>query len=156
MTDDNLEEEKTKPEIIPPGKTEPNGTPSIYAEIAAQINQYTDRPDLLLEVIEKHDPGFIKEMNAEARDFSRKSRNSRFEFGRFQAYGSTILAMCVAVAIIALLFTLAIMGMLDFWQILGLAIFYAVTQSGPSGFIKVVKSIVDMVKGRYGKSDDDK
>lgn len=147
------EEKQETPEIIPPGaKPDGNGVPSVYAEIAAQINQYTDRPDLLLEVIEKHDPGFIKGMNDEAREFSRKNRQARFEFGRFQAYASLIVAVVVALGILGIIALLGVLGTLSIWHLLGLAIFYAVTQSGPSGFLKIVSRIVDIIKGAGGKS----
>lgn len=114
---------------------------NIYAEIAAQINQYTDRPDLVLETIEKYDPGFIKSMNVDARAFSKKYRESRFAFGRFQAYASAIAAIIAVIGIFILMYILTISDRLNFWNIVGLAMFYAITQSGPSGFLEVVKQI---------------
>lgn len=141
----------TQGEIIPPEKLDPNGLPSVYADIAAQITHYTDRPDLLLEVIEKHDPGFIKGMNEEAREFSKTYRESRFRFGRFQSYASAIIAFIVALVIVFIIYSLAMKGDLTAWHLVGFAIFYAVTQSGPSGFMKVVSQIVGIVKGVNGK-----
>lgn len=129
-------------EVLPPSKAMPNGTsPSVYADIAAQINQYTDRPDLLLETIEKHDPGFIAAMNAEAKEFAKKSRQSKFNFGRVQAYTSLVVAVIAALAILGgLLYTL-IQGTGTLWVIIGLAIFFAISQSGLSGFLKIAHSI---------------
>lgn len=73
--------DKQDQEVLPPARDDATSVPgNIYADIAAQINQYTDRPDLFLEAIERHDPGFIKGMNDEAREFSRKNRLSRFYF----------------------------------------------------------------------------
>lgn len=34
----------------------------------ALISQYTERPDLLIDTLEKHDPGFIARMNKKAED----------------------------------------------------------------------------------------
>lgn len=142
----------TNGEIIPPNKAESTGvTGDIYADIAAQITHYTDRPDLLLEVIEKHDPGFIKGMNDEARSFSKKYRTSRFRFGRFQSYSGVVVAIVVALAIMYVIYELAKSGNLTGWHLIGFAVLYAVTQSGPSGWIKIVNQIVNIAKGMNGK-----
>lgn len=141
-------------EILPAGsKPDPNGsmTGGVYAEIAAQITNYTDRPDLLLEVMEKHDPGFIKGMNDEAREFSARFRLSRFRFGRFQSYAGVIVSVAVALAILYIIYLMAVAGALTFWHLVGFGILYAVTQSGPSGWMQVIKQIVNLVKGVNGK-----
>lgn len=139
-------------EVLPPVRGDSTGVPpNIYAEITAQISQYTDRPDLLLEVIEKYDPGFIKGMNEESREFSRRSRISRFRFGRFQAYGSAIVAFLVAFSILTIILVMALDGSLTFLHLLGFGIFYAITQSGPSGFKRVIDQIVKVIKSGLGK-----
>jgi hypothetical protein len=61
-----------KIEVLPPngtGSASMDVSLTTIVEIAAQLNHYTDRPDLFLEAIERHDPGFIKKMNAEADNF---------------------------------------------------------------------------------------
>ncbi len=152
--DEPKKREHPEGEIIPPSKADSTGVAgNIYADIAAQITNYTDRPDLLLEVIEKHDPGFIKEMNDEARQFSRKYRNSRFRFGRAQSYSSLAVSIIVALAILFVIYELAKAGNLSGWQLVGFAIFYAVTQSGPSGFIKIAGQIAEIFRGFGGKSE---
>jgi len=136
----------SKVEIIEPQKDAPNGMPpSVYAEIAAQINQYTDRPDLLLETIERHDPGFIKGMNDETREFAKKSRASRFNFGRAQAYTSLVLSLLVALGILGCVFYTIYNNTASAWVIIALAIFYAITQSGLSGFRKIAHQIAEIV-----------
>jgi hypothetical protein len=57
--------------VLPPGgrRTSSDVGSTTIVEIAAQLNHFTDRPDLFLEAIEKHDPGFIKKMNAKLRVF---------------------------------------------------------------------------------------
>ncbi|WJR66988.1 hypothetical protein QTA58_22830 [Neorhizobium sp. CSC1952] len=133
-------------DVLPPA---PEGIPpALYAEIIAQINQYTDRPDLLIEVIEKHDPGFIKAMNDEAREFSKKSRTSRFNFGRAQAYTALAIQVLAAIAVLAGLGWLVYSQKLTFGNGLAIGIIYAITQSGTSGFTKIVSQIAQLIKGR--------
>lgn len=139
-------------EVIPPTKADSDLTPSIYAEIAAQINQYTDRPDLLLEVVEKHDPGFVKEMNNEARQFSRKYRTSRFRFGRVQSYTGLAVSVGAAALLLYVIYLLAMTRQLGFWNLVALGIVFAIAQSGTTGFLKVVNQIADIIKGTTGKS----
>ena len=55
-------------EILPPeisGQEKENVDElNIYAQIANSISNYTNRPDLLMDAIERHDPGFIKEFES--------------------------------------------------------------------------------------------
>lgn len=73
-------------EVLPPDKTNPEkesgDSVNIYAQIAESISNYTNRPDLLLDAIEKHDPGFIKRLTKSAQEYSEKLRNDRFYFGK--------------------------------------------------------------------------
>lgn len=139
-------------DVIPPGKDPPGGLPpALYAEIVAQINQYTDRPDLLIEAIERHDPGFIKSMNEESREFAKKSRNSKFNFGRVQAYTSVVVQVLAAIAIFYVLILMAQNNHLNIWLLIGLGILFAITQSGMSGFLKIVGQISHMIRGSKGK-----
>lgn len=49
-------------EILPPEESgKDDQTAGNY--FLAQVSNYTNRPDLLIAEIEKHDPGFIKRMN---------------------------------------------------------------------------------------------
>lgn len=133
-------------DVLPP--TPPEGIPpALYAEIVAQINQYTDRPDLLIEVIERHDPGFIRSMNEEAKEFSKKSRLSKFNFGRAQAYTSLVLQVIAALSVLAVLGWLGYTGKLTFGNAVAIGIVYAITQSGMSGFTKIVSQIAQLFKG---------
>ncbi|MFB2562407.1 hypothetical protein [Rhizobium sp. IMFF44] len=135
-------------QIIPPSMSgEANGAgTNIYAKIAADIKQYTDRPDLLLEAIERHDPGFIKRMNDEAREFQSVQRKARFTFGKWQAYASLFVQVVSALALLGVLFVLAYKDTLAFWSVLGLALFYAISQSGLAGFRKIVDHIISLFK----------
>lgn len=126
-------------EVLPPAPN--SGTAQVYAEIAAQINQYTDRPDLFLETIEKHDPGFIKKMNDSARLYSKRSREQRFRFGKIQSYTALSLSLIAALIICAALVLMIYLGYANFWTIVGLAIFYAVTQGGSRGFGSIISAI---------------
>jgi hypothetical protein len=106
-------DKRNRKEILPTGdgEGEPEGRrPAVFPEIVAQINEYTNRPDLLIGIIEKFDPGFVKRMNAATEQFSEKSRNARFKFGLLQAYTSLVigaLAACMCLACLSLQFRLA-------------------------------------------------
>lgn len=135
-------------DLIPPGKDPPGGIPpALYAEIVAQINQYTDRPDLLIEVIEKHDPGFIRSMNEESRTFARKARDSKFNFGRAQAYTSLGVQVVAACVVLYVLYLMATTNHLTVWLLVGFGILFAITQSGMSGFLKVISQLGQIFKG---------
>jgi hypothetical protein len=144
------EQDTISGDVIPPGQQPPGGIPpAVYAEIVAQINQYTDRPDLLIEVIEKHDPGFIQSMNAESREFSRKSRNSRFNFGRVQAYTSLTVQVGAAATILYVVVLMAQNNSITLSVIVGLGVLFAITQSGMSGFMRIVSQISKFFSGNH-------
>ena len=122
----------------------PDGSVGILALIA----NYTERPDLLLEVVEKHDPGFIKRMNQNAEEGAAEFRKSRFNFGRFQAYTTLAVQVLAAVGIIALMFTALVLHQLNFGVIIAFAVFYAVAQGGTHGFLEVVKGVKSFLRGK--------
>lgn len=157
MSDDTQssnDPKKPDPEILPPDGNKDAGSAAIYAEIAAQINQYTDRPDLLLEVVEKHDPGFIKSMNEESREFARESRRSRFVFGKIQAYSAIAISALAALVVLLCLWYLIETEQAGFLTFIGLAIFYAITQGGLKGFLKIIDGVRHAIAKLQGKDSD--
>lgn len=142
--------ERAEPEILPPGEREGNNNlpPGIYAEIIAQISQYTERPDLLLETLEKHSPGYIRESIAEGRELNREERRARFKFTRFQSY----LAVTVrAVAVIALITIAGIAVYQDhasFPTLAGLGLMIAIAQSGPAAALRAMERILLAWRGK--------
>ena len=152
------EQERQDEEVYPPGKASPIddeiADPS-GLNILALISNHTDRPDLFLAEIEKHDPGFTKRMNESARLHSERYRDERLTFGKNQAY------VALGVSVIAALAVLAIVGIAvwngqGFSAILALALFYAVTQGGPGGFEHLVEACVHSVKSITGRKEKDK
>lgn len=148
-----------KPEIIAPTESEESpdsARPAVYADIVAQFNKYTDRPDLFLEAVEKADPGFIKRMNAEAERFSRKNRDANFKFGRAQAYVAMVISAFAAIGLIGAVFYLISTMQASFWTVVGIALLYAVTQGGSSGFASLIASLKDGLRHVMStKSNDD-
>lgn len=126
----------------------------IYAEIAAQITHYTDRPDLFLEVIEKHDPGFIKEMNKHAKEMQTRYSESRFTFGKVQAYTSLGVSVVAAIVIFACLVMLILGGHAGFWVIIALAVFYSISQGGRTGFLRIIKAVEGAINRIRGNVSD--
>lgn len=134
-------------QIIPPPGGDANGQgTNVYAQVLANIKQYTDRPDLLLEVMERNDPGFIKSMNDEARQVQREQRQIRFTFGKWQAYSTLFVQVVSAFALLGVLYLLAIKGTLSFSSGLVIAIFFAISQSGVAGFRKIVDHVAAVIK----------
>jgi hypothetical protein len=145
----NDDENDRKVEVLdplPPDSSDGSGG------VLALIANYTDRPDLLLEVVEKHDPGFIKRMNHNAEIGAAEFRKSRFNFGRVQAYATLIVSVISAVAVLGLLYKALLLGTLSFWTIIAFAVFYAVAQGGRLGFLEVAKGVKDLL-GRKGKDE---
>jgi len=157
MPSDDDDDEKRTPEIFPPGDKEESpdgGRPAIYAEIVAQFNKYTDRPDLFLETIEKADPGFIKKMNVEAERFSRKNRDARFRFGGIQAYTALVVSALAAIGCLGATFYLIATQQAGFWTFVGMALLYAVTQGGSGGFASLISSVKDAIQRYTSKNPD--
>lgn len=121
----------------------------------ALVSNYTDRPDLLIAEIERHDPGFVRRMNANAEMNAQQQRASRFRFGQFQAYVSAGLAVIAALSVLTIGGLLAWKGSAGFGSLLGLAILYAVTQGGSSGFAKVIDATSRLIQ-RFKDGDAEK
>lgn len=137
ISDETDHSEIEEPEIIPPSTKDDQG-PSIRAEILASIQNYTDRPDLMLEVLEKHDPGFIKSMNEEMREIEQKFRNEKMTFGKYQAYAALFISAISALGVLFALIYSVTTGISGFTTIIALAIFYAVSQGGTKGFLAII------------------
>jgi hypothetical protein len=123
----------------------PSGDAGGTAEVLALIAHYTERPDLLLETVEKHDPGFIKRMNQNAERNSEEFRRSRFLFGRNQAYATLVVQVLAALAVLFFIWTALDQKVLNFWMLLGFAVVYAVAQGGRSGFLEVARGLASLL-----------
>ncbi|WP_156783363.1 hypothetical protein [Roseovarius nubinhibens] len=119
----------------------------------ALISQYTERPDLLLETLEKNDPGFIKRMNAKAEERSERMSEARFRFGGIQAYSSLAVSVIAALVLLGLTVYMVVNEIASFWAIIALIVFYAVSQSGPSGFFELCRGIADFFRRNDRKPD---
>lgn len=148
-------EKGSRPEIIPPEAEAPQAGEVDFSDFnsltLAQISNYTDRPDLLIETLETHDPGFVQRMNAESEEFARRNRDSMFNFGRFQAYAGTVLSIIAALVTLGLIAWVVATSVFT-WQVgLFFIVFYAVTQGGSSGFAVVIESM----KSLFGRANGD-
>lgn len=121
-----------------------------FAQIFAQITQYTNRPDLLLETLEKHSPGFIDDTVKRANRIAEREAEGRFHFGKRQAYTALVVSVIAAAGVIGALFYAFALGAANFLTIVGLGVFYAISQGGGVGFSKIVAGIQQLV-GRHRK-----
>lgn len=152
-SDDDREPQEM--EVLGPGSSESVETPLAGDNILALISNYTERPDLLIDAIEKHDPGFIARMNKSAEESSDRMQSARFRFGEIQAYTSLAVSVVAALVVLFLLYVLVSNDQFSFWSILGLTCFYAVSQSGLSGFASLGKAIGDAVRAFAGRDGKD-
>lgn len=149
MADD---EAKPDHEILPPDPT--GGKDESAANFyLAQVSNYTDRPDLLIAEIEKHDPGFVKRMNAASERDASQRRDARFKFGKIQAYSGLAVSVISAVSLLVII-GIAVWFDRGFWSIVGLGLVFAITQSGSHGFSRLVEGVRDLVAGKKNPSDE--
>lgn len=118
--------------------------------IAALISQYTERPDLFLETMEKHDPGFIKRLNKTTADHSQKLEDSQFNFGRAQAYSSLVIQVVAALAMLGIFYK-AVSDSAGFIPLIAIIVFFAISQSGIDTFVEIGKGIGRMIERFKGK-----
>ena len=94
--------EETPQEVeVLPARDESSGKDKLGIEevnFLALVSNFTERPDLLIAEVEKHDPGFIKRMNGSAQSHSERFREVGFKFGRRQAYMSLTVQVIAAVS----------------------------------------------------------
>ena len=149
MADD---EAKPDHEILPPDPT--GGKDESAANFyLAQVSNYTDRPDLLIAEIEKHDSGFVKRMNAASERDASQRRDARFKFGKIQAYSGLAVSVISAVSLLVII-GIAVWFDRGFWSIVGLGLVFAITQSGSHGFSRLVEGVRDLVAGKKNPSDE--
>ena len=145
------DKEEVLEEFIPKQESDDKANGHIFADIAANIHQYTERPDLLIAEIEKHDPGFIKQLNKRALEFSDKTRKARFDFGKRQAYVSLFVSSVSAIAVLAAMFYLIYRGDAGIGTFLGIGAVFAITQGGPGGFTKIIQACEKAISKMRGK-----
>ncbi len=110
----------------------------------ALISNYTERPDLFLAEVEKHDPGFTARMNDDARIRAERDSIARFNFSRTQAYVSLGVAVIAAMMLLYTIYSVAIKTG-SFGSILALGAVYAITQGGSLGFSKLISTLSELV-----------
>ena len=144
MPNDPGENGTSKVEVMDPLRPRLSGG---SVDVLAIFANFTERPDLMLEVVEKHDPGFIKRLNQNVESGAEEFRKSKFRFGRFQAYTGLGIQGVAVLGVMGLMFYLASLGQLTFWHPIGLAVFYAVAQGGTHGFLEVAKGLSSLLNG---------
>jgi hypothetical protein len=132
------ENDGEEPRLLPPTDA---ATSSATQILLAEVRNYTDRPDLFLETIETHDPGFIKRLNADAEKHAEKLRTSTFNFGRFQAYAVLFVQVVLSFATISVLAVAVIYNQAGATTIISLGVVLAIILSGPSGFGAIAQTI---------------
>ena len=136
MPSDKTDPTEKTADIIPPGTDDADNPTRI---LLAEVKNYTDRPDLFLETIERHDAGFIKRFNCDAEAHAKKLRASTFNFGRFQAYAVLLVQILLSFAVIAVLALAVIYNQAGSGTIISLGIVLAIILSGPSGFSNIAR-----------------
>lgn len=138
MADDPTDSPETGAKIIPPRAGDSESATQI---LLAEVKNYTDRPDLFLETIERHDPGFIQRFNRDAESHAKKLQNSTSNFGRFQAYTVLLVQVALSFSVIAILALSVIYNEAGSGTIISLGVVLAIILSGPSGFTNIARFI---------------
>lgn len=138
-------------EVLGPEIDRPDGP--IGDNYIALISQYTERPDLLIGELERHDPGFVKRMNEQAEIRAARMSDARFWFGGIQAYSGLGVSIAAALVVLGLLSYAVIKGSAGFWLVIALAVFYAISQGGPSGFVELCRGVAAFFKKDGSKPD---
>lgn len=137
MTEDDRTPTSVEPEILPENAPASSGGDTFYL---ARVTNFTQRPDLFLAEVEKHDPGFTKRMNERIHRNSERNRETRFYFGKAQAWATLGIRVMAALVAFFLLY-LSVKNDAGFWIIFGLTIYFAVSQGGKSGFEILIRAI---------------
>ncbi len=125
-------------EVLPDGAPMP---PAGNSQWLALVSNYTERPDLLIDALERADPGFVARMNAATEKRAERTDEARFKFGERQAYAGLTLSWLGGAAILGLICFHVAFGEPTFWAIFALGIVYAITQSGTAGMARFVETI---------------
>ncbi len=133
-------------EVLPPEKEKPSSNTRV--DIRALIAHFSERPDLMLGAIEKHDKGFIKRMNKRIEADEIRTRESRFQFGKYQAYTSLVIRVMAALFCLYLLYLAVTGGGLAFFVIIAVTVFYAISQNGTEGFYEIAKALAQRITSR--------
>ncbi len=142
--------------VLPPKDQSPSNISK--TEILTIIANIPEQTHLNFEVLEKHDPGFIKRMNKRMEAEAEILRPARFRFGEIMAYTGLAVKTIIALIICPLLMYLVITSDTGakFWLIIALTILFAVSQSGNSGFTEITRALAQWItKGIKGNNRDD-
>ena len=93
-------------------------------------------------------------MNQNAEAGAAEFRQSRFRFGRFQAYTTLFLQVIAAVATLGFVGFALWKGILSFWLLIAFAVFYAVAQGGRGGFVEIARGLAALL-GNKGRDKSD-
>lgn len=147
----NNKNENPEQEILSPdsGKHTESSASNYFL---AQVSNYTNRPDLLIAEIEKHDPGFVKRMNEASEKHANLLRDERFRFGKIQAYCALGVSVFAAPALL-LIIGLAVWRDQGFASYIALGLVYAITQGGSRGFVRLVDGVREWISGKKKKDD---
>lgn len=145
MTDDDGEHTPRDGEVLPPENIEAKADDTGLSQaFMAFVSNYTDRPDLLIAEIEKHDPGFVKRMNAAAEKDSAELRAARFSFGKHQAYSALVVSVIAAISMLGAVFYALSKGA-GFWTLIGIGAIYGISQGGSRGFSRLAEAVSDLI-----------
>ena len=133
-------------EVLP--KQESEKQPTSALNILALAQQYTERPDLFLDAIEKHDPGIVKRVNQRIEENSTRTHKSRFYFNLIQASISLITQVGVALFILFCIYLVVDRNDNGFWLIIALVVFFAISQGGKGGFLSIARGLADLFRKR--------
>lgn len=136
-----MSEENQDPEVLP--KVEEEEKKELLVQL---MNHFAERPDLLIDTIEKYDPGFIKRYNDLVIAEEENDQRDRSKYGKIQSYVSLGIQSFSALSLLFILYILVSKGNPSFFQLVAWGIIFAITQGGRTGFAKIINQVVELVK----------
>ena len=129
-------------EILEPDSNQTNLT-------IVQINDFTQNPDLFIETLEKHDPGFIKKVNSITIENAKQDQDFRNKFGKFQAWISLFIASTMAYLSFGILIILIMVHQFNLLNCIGVGFIYAVTQGKSRAFYLVIEKAFALIESYF-------
>ena len=123
-------------------------------QIHALINQFDEKPELVLQKLEKISPGTINRIITRAEEHAKAAHQAKVRFENIQEYLGIFLKTTAAFVILGCLVYSFIYDSFRIGWAVAFVIAYGITQSGTSGFKKIVESIETLLKER--SSDKEK
>ena len=114
------------------------------------LAQFGDRPDLLIETLEKNDPGFIKRVNEMGLVIASSQQTKQDAFARLNAYATMVVSLSSCLMLIGAVYY-ALWLKAGFMSLIAIGFMLVALLGGPRGWGRISESIAKRV---FSRGDD--